>query len=77
MECSGNDSMSGLFSSRWFRIYIVSGAVVQSVMVGGGYGTTVDRSTHAVIAVSAVTVSSLLLLVGITTLIAQGCGTIA
>lgn len=41
--------MSGLFSSRWFRIYIVPGAVVQSVMVGGGYGTgreTVEYFTN-------------------------------
>lgn len=41
--------MSGLFSSRWFRIYIVPGAVIQSVMVGGGYGTgreTVEYFTN-------------------------------
>jgi uncharacterized membrane protein YkvI len=31
--------MNGMLSSRWFRIYIVPGAVCQSVMVGGGYGT--------------------------------------
>ena len=31
--------MSGLRSTRWIRIYIVPGAVCQSVMVGGGYGT--------------------------------------
>lgn len=49
MECWGNDQMSGLFSSRWFRIYIVPGAVIQSVMVGGGYGTgreTVEYFTN-------------------------------
>jgi len=31
--------MSGLFGSRWIRIYLVPGAVFQSVMIGGGYGT--------------------------------------
>jgi len=31
--------MKKLFSARWLRIYIVPGAVFQSVMVGGGYGT--------------------------------------
>ncbi len=31
--------MIGLFNSRIFRIYVVPGAVFQSVMVGGGYGT--------------------------------------
>jgi uncharacterized membrane protein YkvI len=31
--------MAGLFSSRFFRVYIVPGAVYQSVMIGGGYGT--------------------------------------
>lgn len=31
--------MFDLFKSRFFRIYIVPGAVIQSVMVGGGYGT--------------------------------------
>jgi uncharacterized membrane protein YkvI len=41
------------------------------------HGTTLSRSAHAVIAVSAVAVSSLLSLVGITKLIAQGYGTIA
>lgn len=31
--------MLGIMNSRFFRIYIVPGAVFQSVMVGGGYGT--------------------------------------
>ena len=31
--------MRGIFSSRFVRLYIVPGAVYQSVMVGGGYGT--------------------------------------
>ncbi|GMR17327.1 MAG: membrane protein [Gammaproteobacteria bacterium] len=31
--------MSGIFSARWIRIYLVPGAVFQSVMIGGGYGT--------------------------------------
>jgi len=31
--------MFGFVNSRFFRIYIVPGAVFQSVMVGGGYGT--------------------------------------
>ena len=31
--------MAGILSSRWIRIYVVPGAVCQSVMVGGGYGT--------------------------------------
>ena len=31
--------MRGLFDSRFFRVYIVPGAVFQSIMVGGGYGT--------------------------------------
>ncbi len=31
--------MFGFFNSRFFRVYIVPGAVFQSVMVGGGYGT--------------------------------------
>jgi len=31
--------MSGILDSRIFRVYIVPGAVFQSVMVGGGYGT--------------------------------------
>jgi len=31
--------MSGLLDSRFFRVYIVPGAVFQSVMVAGGYGT--------------------------------------
>jgi uncharacterized membrane protein YkvI len=31
--------MKGIFTSRWIRIYIIPGAVFQSVMVGGGYGT--------------------------------------
>lgn len=31
--------MSNIVSSRFFRIYVVPGAVFQSVMVGGGYGT--------------------------------------
>ena len=41
--------MRNPFSSRWFRVYIVPGAVVQSVMVGGGYGTgreTVEYFTN-------------------------------
>ncbi|NOX68244.1 MAG: hypothetical protein GXP15_03585 [Gammaproteobacteria bacterium] len=41
--------MSSLFSARWFRIYVVPGAVVQSVMVAGGYGTgreTVEYFTN-------------------------------
>jgi len=41
--------MSSVFSARWFRVYIVPGAVVQSVMVGGGYGTgreTVEYFTN-------------------------------
>lgn len=31
--------MNGIFDSRWIRIYVIPGAVFQSVMVGGGYGT--------------------------------------
>lgn len=31
--------MTKLLNSRFFRIYIIPGAVFQSVMVGGGYGT--------------------------------------
>lgn len=31
--------MAGFFNSRVFRVYIVPGAVFQSVMVAGGYGT--------------------------------------
>lgn len=31
--------MSSLLGSRFFRIYVIPGAVFQSVMVGGGYGT--------------------------------------
>lgn len=31
--------MAGLFEHRFFRIYVVPGAVFQSIMVGGGYGT--------------------------------------
>lgn len=31
--------MRGLFNTRFFRVYIVPGAVFQSVMIGGGYGT--------------------------------------
>lgn len=31
--------MTSLFSARLFRVYIVPGAVFQSVMIGGGYGT--------------------------------------
>lgn len=31
--------MTGLLGHRFFRVYIVPGAVFQSVMVGGGYGT--------------------------------------
>ena len=41
--------MSSVFSARWFRVYVVPGAVVQSVMVGGGYGTgreTVEYFTN-------------------------------
>jgi len=30
--------MLSLFKSRFFHIYVVPGAVFQSVMVGGGYG---------------------------------------
>lgn len=31
--------MRGLLNRRFFRVYVVPGAVFQSVMVGGGYGT--------------------------------------
>lgn len=31
--------MFGVLNSRFFKVYIVPGAVFQSVMVGGGYGT--------------------------------------
>lgn len=31
--------MSGFLDKRFFRVYIVPGAVFQSVMIGGGYGT--------------------------------------
>jgi hypothetical protein len=31
--------MFGFFDTRFFRVYIIPGAVFQSVMVGGGYGT--------------------------------------
>lgn len=31
--------MAGLLNGRFFRVYIVPGAVFQSVMIGGGYGT--------------------------------------
>lgn len=31
--------MSRFLNARWIRLYIVPGAVYQSVMVGGGYGT--------------------------------------
>lgn len=31
--------MTGLLDSRFFRVYVIPGAVFQSVMVGGGYGT--------------------------------------
>lgn len=31
--------MWGLFNTRFFRVYIIPGAVFQSVMIGGGYGT--------------------------------------
>lgn len=31
--------MSSLFNARFLRVYIVPGAVFQSVMIGGGYGT--------------------------------------
>lgn len=31
--------MNGIFNARWIRVYVVPGAVFQSVMVGGGYGT--------------------------------------
>lgn len=31
--------MAGLLNSRFFKVYIIPGAVFQSVMVGGGYGT--------------------------------------
>jgi len=31
--------MFGFLKSRFFRIYVIPGAVFQSVMVGGGYGT--------------------------------------
>lgn len=31
--------MTGLLGSRFFRVYVIPGAVFQSVMVGGGYGT--------------------------------------
>jgi uncharacterized membrane protein YkvI len=31
--------MAGILDSRFFRVYIIPGAVFQSVMVGGGYGT--------------------------------------
>ena len=31
--------MQGVFSSRFVRVYVVPGAVFQSVMIGGGYGT--------------------------------------
>ena len=30
--------MPGFLNSRFFKVYIVPGAVFQSVMVGGGYG---------------------------------------
>jgi len=31
--------MAGFLEQRFFRVYIIPGAVFQSVMVGGGYGT--------------------------------------
>ncbi|MGB5346261.1 MAG: hypothetical protein WBN23_08855 [Woeseia sp.] len=31
--------MRSLFQAKWVRLYLVPGAVFQSVMVGGGYGT--------------------------------------
>jgi len=31
--------MAGFLGARFFRVYIVPGAVFQSVMIGGGYGT--------------------------------------
>ena len=31
--------MRGLLDYRFLRVYVVPGAVFQSVMVGGGYGT--------------------------------------
>lgn len=31
--------MRGIFNARFVRLYIIPGAVYQSVMVGGGYGT--------------------------------------
>ena len=31
--------MPGIFSARFVRVYVVPGAVFQSVMIGGGYGT--------------------------------------
>ena len=34
-----NRGMRGLLNARFVRIYVIPGAVYQSVMVGGGYGT--------------------------------------
>ena len=31
--------MHNIFTARWIRIYVIPGAVFQSVMFGGGYGT--------------------------------------
>jgi uncharacterized membrane protein YkvI len=31
--------MFGFLNTRFFRVYIIPGAVFQSVMIGGGYGT--------------------------------------
>ena len=72
--------MFDFLNTRLFRVYIIPGAVFQSVMVGGGYGTgreIVSRTAHAVLAVLAIIVSAVLSLWGITNLIAQGYGTMA
>ena len=31
--------MAGMFTTRFVQVYLVPGAVLQSIMVGGGYGT--------------------------------------
>ena len=31
--------MLGFLDRRFFRVYVIPGAVFQSIMVGGGYGT--------------------------------------
>ena len=64
--------MLALFDRRFFRVYIIPGAVFQSIMVGGGYGTgreTVEYFTSygAVGGLLAILVSAIVLAIVIAT----------